>query len=39
MCSSDLAATGVLATLVGAEQFRWGLHRVLDGLSAEAKLE
>ena len=33
------AATGVLATLVGAEQFRWGLHRVLDGLSAEAKLD
>jgi len=28
------AATGVMATWVGTEQFRWGLDRVLDGLVA-----
>ena len=26
------AATGVMATWVGTDQFRWGLRRVLDGL-------
>jgi len=31
------AATGVMATWVGTEQFRWGLRRVLDGLQAGAK--
>jgi len=33
------AATGVMATWVGTEQFRWGLRRVLDGLQAGAKLD
>jgi AcrR family transcriptional regulator len=32
------AAAGVMATWAGAEQFRWGLRRVLDGLAAEAEL-
>ncbi|MFF5290467.1 TetR/AcrR family transcriptional regulator [Paractinoplanes globisporus] len=31
------AATGVMATWVGTEQFLWGLRRVLDGLEAAAK--
>jgi len=33
------AAVGVLATVAGAEQFRWGLRRVLDGLAAEPELD
>jgi len=33
------AATGVMATWVGTEQFRWGLRRVLDGLQADAELD
>lgn len=31
------AATGVMATWVGTEQFRWGLSRVLDGLAEPAR--
>lgn len=30
------AATGVMATWIGTEQFRWGLGRVLDGLASGA---
>jgi TetR/AcrR family transcriptional regulator, tetracycline repressor protein len=30
------AATGVMATYIGTEQFRWGLSRVLDGLAGAA---
>lgn len=30
------AATDVIATYIGTEQFRWGLGRVLDGLAAAA---
>ncbi|MCU7728648.1 TetR/AcrR family transcriptional regulator C-terminal domain-containing protein [Actinoplanes sp. KI2] len=33
------AAVGVTATWTGAEQFRWGLRRLLDGLAAEAELD
>lgn len=33
------AATGVIATWVGTEQFLWGLRRVLDGLSPAAALK